>query len=94
MTQDLAKNLNEINKELSAEHKKRGDEKAKAVEANNLLNPDDRKRERKEKLEKENQDVSHKTRSTIKVYREIKSFLQGLLLKVAPPEIEGMFIFS
>lgn len=88
-TQELARNLVEVNKELSSAHKRREEEKRKAEAAENLLNPEERKNAKKDKLKKEAQDLTIKIRSTIRAHKEIKTFLQHLLPKIAPAENEG-----
>lgn len=87
-TQELAQNLVEVNKELSAAHKRREEERRKAKAAENLLNPEERKNAKNDQLKKEEQDLKIKIRSTIKAYKEFKNFLQQILPKIAPAQDE------
>lgn len=87
-TQDLSKSLVEINKELSNAHKRREEERKKAQAVNDLMDPDEQKKARKDKIEKEQHDLTQKTRATIRIFIEIKTFLQALLPRIAPAENE------
>lgn len=90
--QALVQNLQEINKELSASHKKRDEERKKTANANSSLNQEEKKNARKEKLEKEEQEILQKVRGTIKVYKDIKVFFKDLLPKIAPSDNKGIYI--
>ena len=87
-TQQLAQNLVEVNQELSAAHKRREEERKKAEATENLLNPEERKNAKKNQFKKEEQDLTIKIRSTIKAYKEFKTFLQHILPKIAPADDE------
>lgn len=87
-TQELVQSLVEINKELSGAHKRRDEERKKAKAVNDLLNPDEKRKANKEIIDKEERDVTQKIRATIRVYKEIKTFLQLLLPRIAPAENE------
>lgn len=87
-TQELAQNLVEVNEELSAANKRREEERKKVKAAENLLNPEERKNAKYNKLKKEEQDLTIKIRSTIESYKEVKNFLQHILPKIAPAEDE------
>ena len=56
------------------------------------MDPDEQKKARKDKIEKEQHDLTQKTRATIRIYKEIKTFLQALLPRIAPAENEGKAI--
>ena len=88
-TKELARNLVEVNKELSSAQKRREEERRKTETAENLLNTEERQNAKIDNLKKEEQDIAIKIRSTIMAYKEFKNFLQHILPKIAPAEKEG-----
>ena len=93
-TQELAKNLAEVNKELALAHKRRQEERRRAEAAENLLNPEQRRNVKNDKLKKEEQELTNKIRGTIKAYKEFKTFLQHLMPKIAPADNEGTLVIK
>ena len=89
LANQLALNMVEVNKELSAAHKKREEERKKEEAAEKSLNPEQRQSAKIEKLKKEEQELSSKIRGSIKAYKEIKAFLQQLLPKISPADDDG-----
>ena len=89
-TKELTQNLEEVNKELKMAHKKREEEKKRENDARKQTNPNEKRNARIEKLKLENSSISSKTRNTVQIFREIKTFLKTFLPKIAPAANEGI----
>ena len=89
-TKVLTQNLEEVNKELKMAHKKREEEKKRENDARKQTNPNEKRNARIEKLKLENSSISSKTRNTVQIFREIKTFLKTFLPKIAPAANEGI----
>ena len=84
--------MQEVNKELNMAHKKREEEKKKENDARKRTNPNEKRNARIEKLQLEDTNISSKTRNTVQIFREIKTFLKNLLPKIAPAANEGIIL--